>query len=122
MSGVRASTKVRTAYRSRWPRGFNHTARYVNQEEVQALAMYIEPWHDIMVFPPPATVEQREQDARPLPRPLRPLFMRRVERRGLSLMCPADRPTDRRLRAKFDELYERYEREVGTERRSPHSS
>jgi len=101
-------------------RVFNNTARYVDQggnKRPGAFAMYLEPWHaDIFDFldlkKNHGKEEQRARDlfyAMWIP----DLFMRRVEQDGVwSLMCPNECPGLHEVWGeKFDELYEKYEKE-----------
>merc|ERR1712038_466239 len=101
-------------------RVYNNTARYVDQggnKRPGAFAMYLEPWHaDIFAFldlrKNHGKEEQRARDlfyALWIP----DLFMKRVEEDGQwSLMCPHECPGLHEVWGdKFEELYERYERE-----------
>merc|ERR1719430_1431359 len=101
-------------------RVFNNTARYVDQggnKRPGAFAMYLEPWHaDIFEFldlkKNHGKEEQRARDlfyAMWIP----DLFMKRVEQDGQwSLMCPHECPGLHEVWGeKFEELYEKYEKE-----------
>merc|ERR1719195_857278 len=101
-------------------RVFNNTARYVDQggnKRPGAFAMYLEPWHaDIFAFldlrKNHGKEEQRARDlfyALWIP----DLFMKRVKAdQEWSLMCPDECPGLHEVWGeKFEELYEKYERE-----------
>merc|ERR1719430_293696 len=101
-------------------RVFNNTARYVDQggnKRPGAFAIYLEPWHaDVFDFldlrKNHGKEEQRARDlfyAMWIP----DLFMKRVEQDGSwSLMCPDECPGLHEVWGeKFEELYEKYEKE-----------
>ncbi|KAJ1120623.1 hypothetical protein NDU88_008785 [Pleurodeles waltl] len=101
-------------------RVYNNTARYVDQggnKRPGAFAMYLEPWHfDVFEFLDlKKNTGKEEQRARDLFYALwiPDLFMKRVENnQDWSLMCPSECPgLDEVWGEKFEELYERYEKE-----------
>merc|ERR1712038_1854288 len=101
-------------------RGFNNTARYVDQggnKRPGAFAIYLEPWHaDVFDFLDlKKNHGKEEQRARDLFYALwiPDLFMKRVEGDGQwSLMCPHECPGLHEVWGdKFEELYIKYEKE-----------
>ncbi|XP_053561639.1 ribonucleoside-diphosphate reductase large subunit [Bombina bombina] len=101
-------------------RVYNNTARYVDQggnKRPGAFAIYLEPWHfDIFDFLDlKKNTGKEEQRARDLFYALwiPDLFMKRVEaNQDWSLMCPHECPgLEEVWGEKFEELYERYEKE-----------
>ncbi|XP_069496454.1 ribonucleoside-diphosphate reductase large subunit [Ambystoma mexicanum] len=101
-------------------RVYNNTARYVDQggnKRPGAFAIYLEPWHfDVFEFLDlKKNTGKEEQRARDLFYALwiPDLFMKRVENNeDWSLMCPSECPgLDEVWGEKFEELYERYEKE-----------
>ena len=101
-------------------RVFNNTARYVDQgggKRNGSFAMYLEPWHadvdDFLKMKLPSGAE--EERARDLFYALwiPDLFMQRVEANGeWTLFCPNEAPGLSDVWGeKFNELYERYEKE-----------
>ena len=101
-------------------RVFNNTARYVDQgggKRNGSFAMYLEPWHadvdDFLRMKLPSGAE--EERARDLFYALwiPDLFMQRVEANGeWTLFCPNEAPGLSDVWGeKFNELYERYEKE-----------
>lgn len=101
-------------------RVYNNTARYVDQggnKRPGAFAMYLEPWHDdVFEF-----LELRKNHGKEEIRArdlfyalwIPDLFMKRVEaNKDWTLMCPSECPgLDDVWGEKFEELYEKYERE-----------
>ena len=101
-------------------RVFNDTARYVDQgggKRKGAFAIYLEPWHaDVFEFLDLRKNHGKEElRARDLFYALwiPDLFMKRVEENGnWSLFCPNEAPDLHECHGqKFEELYERYEKE-----------
>lgn len=101
-------------------RVFNNTARYVDQggnKRPGAFAIYLEPWHsDVFEFLDlRKNTGKEEQRARDLFLALwiPDLFMKRCEANETwSLFSPSEAPgLDKVYGAKFEELYERYEKE-----------
>ncbi|OCT93451.1 hypothetical protein XELAEV_18016520mg [Xenopus laevis] len=101
-------------------RVYNNTARYVDQggnKRPGAFAIYLEPWHyDVFEFLDlKKNTGKEEQRARDLfyAMWIPDLFMKRVENNlDWSLMCPHECPGLEEVWGdKFEELYEKYERE-----------
>ncbi|OCT96257.1 hypothetical protein XELAEV_18013932mg [Xenopus laevis] len=104
-------------------RVYNNTARYVDQggnKRPGAFAIYLEPWHyDVFDFLDlKKNTGKEEQRARDLfyAMWIPDLFMKRVENNlDWSLMCPHECPGLEEVWGdKFEELYEKYEREGRT--------